>query len=307
MSIDTLEPVVGLDDPVHGVELVDLVIERVKSHGFDVLGRCGLPHQAVPIPVPAHRLETLRFPSGAPLSPALRRWLAFDGRWLQWFDDPAEPVFNPMKIGAYARTEYGIDWGYGALEKTVLPGDVFGLHFGADSRRLLYVGEPDSHGEYPVLLTDDDDTPYIGVEYPGIDVYLAENAGILRLNISTYGGLINDGRYGPRMRQHAERYFEGERGIFLGSDLWPWESMMEAGEDHESGINPMTGLPIIGSEPVTSNPARKKVVRKAAAKRATKKVEKSAKKKVAKKPAKKKPSKRKVTKKKVTKKPARKR
>ena len=40
--------------------------------------------------------------------------------------------------------------------------------------RFLYFGDPDEHGEYPVLFIDHDDLPTLGVEWPGFDVWLAE-------------------------------------------------------------------------------------------------------------------------------------
>ena len=58
-----------------------------------------------------------------------------------------------------------MEWGYADLEQHWFAGDCYGLHFGSDSRRFLYVGEPDSREEPPVLLLDTDENPYIGVEY----------------------------------------------------------------------------------------------------------------------------------------------
>ncbi|HEY1546495.1 MAG TPA: hypothetical protein VGG28_01680, partial [Kofleriaceae bacterium] len=100
-------------------------------------------------------------------------------------------------------------WGYSALP---FDGDCFGLHVGSDSRRLLYVGQPDSIGEHPVLLTDTDDDPYLGVEYPGIDVYLGVYSGVIDYKPEVYGRMIQHPIYGARMRQHATRYFGGKAG-----------------------------------------------------------------------------------------------
>ena len=52
-------------------------------------------------------------------------------------------------------------------------GECFLLPGGSDSRRVLAVGEPDTIGEYPVLALDVDDMPFLGLMYPGFDVYLA--------------------------------------------------------------------------------------------------------------------------------------
>jgi hypothetical protein len=195
-----------------GAELIEAVIAKVEAEGLETLGTCGLPPHPQPQPVPPEVLARLTFPDGKPLSPALKRWLAYDASWLGWFDDPADPVFKPQKLGAYCEAEFGMDWGYGELE-AVLGGDCYPLHFGCDSRRFLYVGDRDSSGEYPVLLLDTDDTRYIGVEYPGIDVYLADNAGLIDLLHGTYGHAITSVTYGPRMQEHADRYFGGQVGV----------------------------------------------------------------------------------------------
>ena len=191
-----------------GVDLIDLVIAKVKADGRLLRGK-------KPTPVPPDVLEALNtFPDGSPLSPSLRRWLAFDASWLGWFGDVRRPAFRPKKLGQYAKDEYELDWGYGDLEGTV-GGDCFGVHGGSDSRRFLYVGKPDRTGEHPVLLVDTDDSPYLGVEYPGIDVYLAIHAGVLEHN-GAYGSLAKDPRYAARMKQHAANNLGGEVSIDLG-------------------------------------------------------------------------------------------
>jgi hypothetical protein len=191
---------------VQGVELVELVIDKVKKEG-GLLG-------ARPAPVPPDVLSRLTFPDGSALSPSLRRWLAFDAGWLGWFTDAKRPLFRPKKLGQYARDEYELDWGYGELETTV-GGDCLGVPGGSDSRRFLYVGKPDRTGEHPVLLTDTDDSPYLGIEYPGIDVYLAIHLGLIEHD-GAYGALADDPRYASRMREHAKNCLGGKRAIDLG-------------------------------------------------------------------------------------------
>ncbi len=198
----------------HGVELVDAVIGVVEREGLDVLGGRGRRRAAKPVPVPPERLASLAFPDGKPLSPALRRWLAFDASWLGWFDDPEHPVFRPLKLGALAKAEFGADWGFSRAEE-FFPADCYALPFGADSRRALYAGEADARGEYPILVLDIDDAPYIGIDYPGIDAYLAEAAGILARPAGGYGAFLRDEAYGPRMRPHADRWFFGRAGSEL--------------------------------------------------------------------------------------------
>jgi len=124
------------------------------------------------------------------------------------------PCSNRRSSGAYTTDEYDQDWGYGTLEPK-LGGDCFGLHFGADSRRFLYVGKPDSSGEHPVLLCDTDDAPYLCVQYPGIDVYLGVHAGLIE-NEGAYGDLAKDARYAARMKEHAKLNMLGKPDIELG-------------------------------------------------------------------------------------------
>ena len=189
-----------------GVDSVELVIAHVERTGALLSGK--------PKPVPAAALERLTFPDGSRLSPSLRRWLAFDASWLGWFTSVSKPVFRPKKLGQYAKDEYELDWGYGDSEKTV-SGDCFGVHGGSDSRRFLYVGAPDSLGEHPVLLTDTDDSPYLCVEYPGIDVYLAIHSGLIE-HRGVYASLADDPRYASRMKEHAKNNLGGSRAVDLG-------------------------------------------------------------------------------------------
>lgn len=210
---------VAVTQVYEGVALVEAVIARVVDQGFAVLGTCGLPRQARPQPVPPDRLAALEFPGGKPLSPALRRWLAFDARWLGWFEQPSAPVFRPLDLGQYAVQEYGMAWGFDALAKKFLRGHCYGLHFGADSRRFLYVGEPDALGEHPVLLTDTDDCPFLCVEHPGIDVYLGVFAGLVDDEGGCYGGLASAPRYRARMKQHQQQALHGYESVELYNDF----------------------------------------------------------------------------------------
>jgi len=232
---------------LHGVALVERVIAKIESDGFDVFGKCGMKEVKKPAPIAAAALDKLAFPNGAPLSPALERWLAYDASWLDWFDDVKKPKFKPKKLGPYTTDEYGMDWGYGeGLPQ--LEGDCYGLHFGSDSRRFLYVGKPDTQGEYPVLLTDTDDTPYLCVEYPGIDVYLAIYAGVIEAEDRTYNALSKDARYGARMKEHAKLNLFGRQEIEVGIDDIneevagppPWKDGDPIPDGYTVGINPFT-------------------------------------------------------------------
>ncbi|WP_371502007.1 hypothetical protein OG871_33705 [Kitasatospora sp. NBC_00374] len=214
-----------MDANLHGAALVDLVVATVRQDGW---ASCDAPMPDRPVPLPAEVLDKLRLPGGRPLPPSLRRWLAFDASWLAglgWYPDPAAPDLAGLPLQAATDLLYGFGsadavWSEMVGEfETVLPGRCFPLAGGSDSRRLLYVGEPDSAGEYPVLVTDVDDLPYVAVMYPGLDVYLAHEAGVLDLDLDTYTGLVEHPEYGPRMREHAERTGLGPDGLEI-QDLY---------------------------------------------------------------------------------------
>jgi hypothetical protein len=232
-----------------GTALVDLVIAKVKKDG---LGHVGGKKGKPPRPVPPKALDALTFPDGSALSPSLHRWLSFDASWLAWFDDVARPVFKPKKLGQYARDEYEMEWGYKTLEPA-MGGDCFGLHGGSDSRRFLYVGKPDKTGEHPVLLTDTDDAPFLCVQYPGIDVYLAVHAGIIESE-GAYGSFAKDPRFAARMKEHAKLNLGGKPSIDLGygaaeeeeeGEPPPWKEGDPVPEGFRVGINPMTGKKLL--------------------------------------------------------------
>jgi hypothetical protein len=85
---------------VRGVALVDAVIDRVRrgEADFDVVW---------PDPVPPDVLDGLTLPGGLPLPPSLRRWLAYDGAWLErvsaGWGGPSYPVFRAVTIAQTVR------------------------------------------------------------------------------------------------------------------------------------------------------------------------------------------------------------
>lgn len=70
---------------------------------------------------------------------------------------------------------------------------------------------PHSYGEYPVLTVDVDDMPYVGINYPGFDVYLADAADLLTkpTGMYEYTWLSEDATYRARVAEHAGRVLGG--------------------------------------------------------------------------------------------------
>ncbi len=207
---------------MHGERLIDACIAEVARDGWPG-GRASLT--APPRPLSAETIADLRLPGDRPLPASLRRWLEFDAGWLAeigWFASLTPPMFAGRQLGEMTQFLYGFSRAEGmwpemfAMFEATVPELCLPLVGGSDSRRLLYLGEPDSVGEYPVLVTDIDDAPYIAVMYPGFDVYLAHETGVLELDFGTYTSLMDHPEYGERMRHHAERTGLGLEGL----DLW---------------------------------------------------------------------------------------
>ncbi len=208
---------------VQGADLIDGVIERVKADPRAIAGFCGDTPLHEPRPMPADRLATLTFPSGKLLPPSLRCWLAFDMSWLGefgWFD--AEGRLTPRSLDAIVAGEFEEVWGQMYSPVAARTGECFLLPGGSDSRRIYAVTEPDSTGEYPVLVIDTDDLPYAAVMYPGFDVFMADEAGIegVACEWGTYEDLFNDKRYAWRMREHGKILFNGRPSAEISDAEW---------------------------------------------------------------------------------------
>jgi hypothetical protein len=194
--------------PPRGVALVEKVIAAVQDAGGTLAG-CGLPEeQATPL-TPA-QLDALRLPGDRPLPPSLRRWLAYDARWIGLFADLRKPVLRPMSLSALVAQELDEAWGeVCAAFEELIPAPCLLLPLGADSRRFLYLGEPDELGEYPVLVVDTDDVAYICVEAAGFDLYLAD-----AFDVSAPGANAQ-----AAIADQARRNCKGFISIGLGGDL----------------------------------------------------------------------------------------
>ncbi|MDQ0365870.1 hypothetical protein [Catenuloplanes indicus] len=198
----------------HGVALVGRVIESVRADpGRSMLSYRTVPWVAGGAPRPV--TDPLTFPSGRPLSPSLRAWLAFDASLMErndWFDE--DGGLAPRTLAELAGDELGEPWGSLFAPIADRFPECFLLPGGSDSRRVLVVTEPDAAGEYPVLAVDVDDLPCAVLMYPGFDVYLAATAELVPVPAGRgYDVFRNDPVYGTRMREHAKRLFGGGTSI----------------------------------------------------------------------------------------------
>jgi hypothetical protein len=192
----------GFRGPPRGVALVEQVIAALskKKRGKK------------PVPVPAAALMKLTLPGKRPLPPSLRAWLAYDGAALRLLVDPKKPKFRATRLADLAAEELGASRGFEEAA-SALPGDCILLPGGgSDSRQFIYLGTPDAEGEYPVFTIDQDDTPWVGLDYPGFDVWLAAKHGVVD-DRDAYGCFFDDLLWGPAMRAQAALNLDGRRWI----------------------------------------------------------------------------------------------
>lgn len=215
----------------HGVALVERVIAAVEADPSGqilqftdddlALG----PWVRTPrAPMPTEVLARAAFPSGRALPPSLRRWLAFDTWMLRrygWLDKQYR--LTPRTFGELCHDRYGGEWG-GYFERAPMAArfdECFLLPGGADSCRVLVTSSVDEYGEYPVLALDVDDVPGADLMYPGFDVFLADNVGMVATSDDgEYSQLAEHPQFAARMAAHARQCFGGHlfEDCFGGSD-----------------------------------------------------------------------------------------
>ncbi len=184
---------------LRGVTLVDIALAKRKRKGALT-------------PMPPDQIAAIDF-GGKPVSPSLARWLSVDNEMFHL--GPAQTVADMIE------REFPV-W---ASAFTVFAQQLPGLcvlfeGWGSDSRRFVYLGVTDDHGEYPVFTVDTDDLPYACINGP-VDVWLAQQAGALAAE-NQYGQVPP--AYEPARMALAKKCFGGNRAYADGrlcKDLAP--------------------------------------------------------------------------------------
>ena len=197
--------------PLRGQALVEKVVEKMEADGGR-LGGCGIPdHPATPML--SKEILHLALPDGRPLPSSLVRFLAYDETFLGVVEgDP--PRLKLRTFRAMLAEEFDEDVANIADFGALLPGLCLVVPGGTDSRRFIYFGTADEHGEYPVMVVDVDDVPFVCIAYPGLDVYLADGVLTTVLKHSYLDGF--DGPYAAELSAQARRNFHGLKSLDLG-------------------------------------------------------------------------------------------
>jgi hypothetical protein len=228
-----------------GAALVDLVIERVRADPYAIAGFCRDYPLAAPRPLVPTVLERLSVPSGKPLPPSLKRWLAFDASWLAqfgWLSSLDEPRLTPRRLDAVVAD--GLEY-RGWAKYYARLGDRFDEcfllpPFNGETCRVLVMSEPDDLGEYPILVADVDDVPVLDLVYPGLDVYLASLAGLpiprRRDADVTSTTLFAVPPYRQRLTTHARQLFGGQREVLADPHRPEGYEWLPLDDDEEGSI-----------------------------------------------------------------------
>jgi hypothetical protein len=211
---------------LRGAALVDAVMAHRRAHGESF-------HGADPDSLSERRLGNL------PLTPTLKRWYECD--------DDFFLLGEPRTFNQLVEEEFP-EWSdaFGLTSQLLGSGHCFLFEgWGSDSRRFLYLGKPDSEGEYPVFTLDTDDVPFVCLNGP-IDVWLAQQAGYLAEE-KHYGFVPTE--YLACLQEHAELNFGGHTSLEDGFPEGAGEDDLRAidAEPHSSHpppslLNLMAGL-----------------------------------------------------------------
>lgn len=204
------------EDPAHGRLLVERAIDAFTRADENLLSS-----DCDPTPLSAGALAELSLPGGAPLPASLRAWLGFDATYGRWFRDLCKPSFPELGL-VDALVHVGVRrseaYGFAGLEREALRGKCLPFPIGDVSRRVLYLGATDARGEYPVIVLDWDDEPWVELDAPGLDVFLADLAGIVH---RPEGGWQDHPTYGARASSAMTATFGAALAPTFGAPGFP--------------------------------------------------------------------------------------
>jgi hypothetical protein len=207
---------------LEGIDLVRAVIEQVRAKGFaEVFGAWRVSPQLEPKPVAKDVLDRVRLGGDLPLTPCLKEWLAFDGSLFGWVI--RQDTIVGQKLGALSEEHFDdlIAQMYSPLERD-LSGDCYALPFAHDEAlHFVYASTVDAIGELPVM-TAEPENARIGIQYPGIDIFLGAHAKLLEKDWRS--------RVSSRLAEHQKNTLGGKQAI-------------EPFEDDDSEVNVLTALP----------------------------------------------------------------
>jgi len=205
-------------EPLRGEALVDTVLAKINEEGG---GLSGMPQIAADEPdgLTPEELAGLSLPGGRPLPPSLAKLLAFDQDFLDVLEngDDGKLALSFCSFKDMMAEQFDDETADNADFSDMLPGQCLVLPGEGNSRRFMYVGEPDAFGEYPVFVVDIDDIPYVAIEYPGLDVFLADGVTEDILDEDT-PDCFEHPIYGSMLADQARRNFGGWKCYDLGGE-----------------------------------------------------------------------------------------
>jgi hypothetical protein len=195
-----------------------------------------------PRPVPPALLDRLALPNGEPLPASMRELLAFDGSWLGLAIDEEDAAFVALDLEELIEAELGEDT-VPAFDEAyeILSDDCLLLACGDGARRFLYIGNPDSAGEYPVITVADEDAPWVGGFVP-FDVWVAQQLGALPEE-KTLGWVPDE--YHPFVEELARRNGDGRISFEPKINFDEDDEGEGEGDDADDAVKPPSGRRVL--------------------------------------------------------------
>ena len=165
-----------------------------------------------PRPLTRAQIAQLSMPDGSEIPQSLAAWLAYD----------TLPIFEGSKSAPRLKWRSFVEMmaeefddetaaHYADFSK-LLTGKCLVLPDGSDSRRFMYAGKPDAHGEYPIFIVDTDELPWVGLAYPGFDAYIADGR-LANVITDTYMDAWQHDHWAPHLEHHARTNFGGFKAL----------------------------------------------------------------------------------------------